>query len=790
MRLNFWTAPSGPSISSADERRVLEQLIERHYRDSSVVLISGMALAAVLAWTLVEHSHSPVVWGWLVWVEVAMTIRLGLTQYYLHSRARHDTLLWRRLALLGTVLSGSGWGAVALVYAQLTDPLAQLVVAFTLLGVCAGSAVLIGSVAGTVQVFGVLALTPTVTLILLQALSQGGTLYGYLAISTGYFLYVVMFRGPRRIHRILHDVIGSGLVRESLLTRLEDAEVMAGVGHFIWDHGQGRASLSTEGRQLLGLDAQAEIGEHTLAERLGEHDRERIEQISAEAIRLQQPQVHFETMVLNPQGNLEIRAIRRFDYDERGQVTRTMTTLLDITDLKKTQRELQSLAYRDQLTGLVNRTLFLERIRRYAAMASRQPGRMALLMMDLDHFKAVNDTLGHEAGDQLLVEAGRRILDSVGAVDTVARLGGDEFAVILTDLSGEQAREEAGQTAGRIIAALSRPFSIGRREVFVSASVGITLCPTDSPDPETLMRYADVALYDAKARGRSRYQFYSTNLTLEAHERLSLEGDLRHALDRCELELYYQPKVTLRGRQLVGAEALLRWRHPRRGLVMPTRFISLAEDTGLIVPIGDWVLRTAMAATVEWNAHRPPGQPPFRVAINLSSRQFMENGLIDRIEALLKQTGCRASWIELELTESLLLDERSRVRDMLDDLRQLGFSLAIDDFGTGYSALSYLTRFPISTLKIDRAFLRQADRHPERSGVLGAIVAMGASLHLEVVAEGVETEAQAAMLDGLGCQLGQGWLFGKPIAQAEFGYRYQLIPVEPTQVMPLDDRSG
>jgi diguanylate cyclase (GGDEF)-like protein len=775
-------------MASADERRVLEQLIEQHFRDSGMVLLSGMALAATLAWTLLQRSpgdHVEAVWLWLGLTETAMAIRLALTQYYLHSRVRHEAGQWRRLALMGTVLTGCGWGAVALVYAQLTDPLAQLVVAFTLLGVCAGSAVLVGSVAGTVQVFGVLALTPTVTLIILQSVTQGGVLYTYLAAATSYFLYVVMFRGPRRIHRMLHDVIGSGLMRESLLTRLEDAEAMAGVGHFIWDHGQRRASLSAEGRQLLGLEAEAEIGEHTLSERLAEHDRERIEQISAEAVRLGQPQVHFEMMVLNPKGNLEIRAIRRFDYDESGGVARTMTTLLDITDLKKTQRELQSLAYRDQLTGLVNRTLFLERIRRYAAMASRQPGRMALLMMDLDHFKAVNDTLGHEAGDRLLIEAGRRILDSVGTVDTVARLGGDEFAVILTDLSDEQAREQAGQTAGRIISALSRPFAIGRREVFVSASVGITLCPTDSSDPETLMRYADVALYDAKARGRSRHQFYSTNLTLEAHERLSLEGDLRHALDRQELELFYQPKVALRGRHLVGAEALLRWRHPRRGLVMPTRFIGLAEDTGLIVPIGEWVLRTAMAAAAEWNAHRPAGQPPFRVAINLSSRQFMEAGLVGRIEALLHQTGCRAAWIELELTESLLLDERSRVRDMLEDLRQLGFSLAIDDFGTGYSALSYLTRFPISTLKIDRIFLRQADRHPERSGVLGAIVAMGASLRLEVVAEGVETEAQVAMLDQLGCQLGQGWLFGKPIPQAEFGYRHQLIPIEPTQAMPF-----
>jgi len=626
------------------------------------------------------------------------------------------------------------------------------------------------SLSGTVQLFGVLALGPLIGVML----SHGDAAHIYLGTALTYYLWVVMFQGPRRVATSFNDLIAGTREREELLRRLEDAEQMAHVAHFIWDHVQRKATLSSGALRLYGVRPDTPMDAGTLWQAVAPDDRHRVMALSSEAIRRGDKEVHFETSIESSAQTRDVQVVQRFEYSaSTGKLQRTMTTLLDITELKTTQRELHALAFRDTLTGLANRALFQDRLRKIVARALRQQQQVGVLMLDLDHFKTVNDTLGHSAGDQLLVEAAQRLQGCVRGYDTVARLGGDEFAVVLPDV--RQAIDVA-TVAGKIIQAMSAPFRLGENELFVSASIGIAVCPGDADSADLLMRHADGALFEAKAKGRANFQFYSTDMTVRAQERLGLESDLRRALPRGELSLHYQPKVRIEDGRVTGAEALLRWQQPERGMVPPDRFIGIAEDSGLIVPIGSWILRESLRTACAWNRARDPADA-LKIAVNLSPRQFMNHDLVADVRAALQETGCQPEWIELELTESLLLDERGKVQDMLQELRALGFTLAIDDFGTGYSALGYLTRFPITTLKIDRSFTQDITTKPERAGIVRAIVSMGHSLQLELVAEGVETREQADFLNNLGCHLAQGWLYGRPLPRHDFEQRH-ISPIE------------
>jgi predicted signal transduction protein with EAL and GGDEF domain len=348
-------------------------------------------------------------------------------------------------------------------------------------------------------------------------------------------------------------------------------------------------------------------------------------------------------------------------------------------------------------------------------------------------------------------------------------LGGDEFAVLLPEI---RSGDDMARVAAKILEAFNAPFMLEGKEVFVSTSVGIAVYPDDSEDADDLIRQADSAMYFAKRSGRNNFRFYSKDLTASAGERLTLESELRRALERNELELYYQPKIWLTDGRMVGSEALLYWNNPQRGVVSPDHFISIAEDSGMIVEIGEWVLREACRTACAWNG---PGKPLHRVAINLSARQFQSGDLVKTVCDVLDETGCYPEWIELEITESLLLDEQGEVLAILEAFRTLGISIAIDDFGTGYSALSYLTRFPIATLKIDRSFISSVTTDNFRAELVKAIISIARSLDQQVVAEGVETVEQAAFLQAHGCQMSQGYLYSKPVAKAAFEKLSQLF---------------
>jgi len=492
-----------------------------------------------------------------------------------------------------------------------------------------------------------------------------------------------------------------------------------------------------------------------------------------EAIAARQLCINEESIIYADDGRNGLLETRKVPVTgAEGEILGVLGIGRDISELRNYESRLHETAFRDGLTGLPNRALLNERLHQSLSEAARRDHRLGLLVVDLDRFKEINDTHGPGTGDRLLYESAQRLNDLMQTDDMLARLGGDEFAILLPEI-----REPAdlGSMSRKILDAMARPFHINDQDLFISACIGIAVFPDDGKHAETLLQYADSALYNAKARGRSCFRFYSSELTLKSKARAALEAALRHAEQEGQLELYYQPKVDLSNGRLVGAEALLRWHHPELGMVPPDKFITIAENTGLIVSIGSWVLTKACLTAQRWNTS---GEPELKVAVNLSSRQFREDDLLSSVRGILSQTGCAARWLELEITESLLLDDDDGVRATLQGFRDLGMSIAIDDFGTGYSALGYLKRFPIDVLKIDRSFTHDITLERDSTELTKAIITMARSLNLELVAEGIETETQELFLQAHGCHLGQGYRYGKPMPKEQF--EQQFLPAEQT----------
>jgi diguanylate cyclase (GGDEF)-like protein len=433
-----------------------------------------------------------------------------------------------------------------------------------------------------------------------------------------------------------------------------------------------------------------------------------------------------------------------------------------IATFKKAAERVAYLAHYDALTSLPNRALFTDRLAHAMAKAKRSGATLAVMLLDLDRFKEINDTLGHTAGDEGLQSVARMLTPLLREVDTIARLGGDEFAIIL-----EEGADVAHVTlvAERIRKAFSDPLVIQGREFFVTTSIGIAMHPQHGHDVDELMQTADVALYRAKDEGRNNYQFYTSEMNAQAEYRLTLQRLLRRALERNEFILHYQPKVALDTGRIVGVEALIRWQSAELGLVSPADFIPLAEETGLIVPISEWVLRTACAQTRAWQDQR---LQPLLMSVNLSPRHFRQKDLADTVSAVLRDTGLDARYLELEITEGTVMQHPEQAIGILNELNALGVQLSVDDFGTGYSSLSYLKRFPVQRLKIDQSFVRGVTSDPNDVAIVTAVVAMAKNLRLKLVAEGVETAEQRAFLTGLACDEYQGYLFSRPVPPAEF----------------------
>ena len=449
--------------------------------------------------------------------------------------------------------------------------------------------------------------------------------------------------------------------------------------------------------------------------------------------------------------------------DEAGEMTTHFVSIInDVTERINYEQQLAFHANHDSLTGLANRNLLNDRIGQAIAQA-RDDGLLAgVLLLDLDRFKLVNDGFGHTPANELLKNVAQRLGTCVRDSDTVARLGGDEFVIVVGRL---QAADDLAIVASKVLRAFSQPFLLEGKEIYVTASVGAAIYPRDGEHGEALLRNADVAMYRVKEHGRNNYRFYTPEMTHMALDRLDMEGNLRRALDRNELIVHYQPIVSLESGRITGAEALIRWEHPRIGRIQPGEFIPLAEETGLIIPLGQWIIRQVCRDLRDWDSH---GLPPLRVSINLSARQFRQDDLVDTISAAQQEFGIAGERLGFELTESMMMHDLENTLATLRDLQGLGALLSLDDFGTGYSSLSYLKRFPIDVLKIDRSFIRDIHENTDDAAIAHAVIAMGHRLGMRIVAEGVENEAQLGLLRDYGCDALQGFYFSRPVPAEEF----------------------
>ena len=577
----------------------------------------------------------------------------------------------------------------------------------------------------------------------------------------------------------LRYLLRSSRMRKELAAsqaKLTRAQRIARLGSWVWDLSGRWVTLSEECYTIAGLTRQdAGVADWFVWSRVLEEDRARVVELFREALVTHKP-LDFECRLVRPSNQVRtVHVEAELEFDDGGRAVAMHGVVQDITERKQAEDQIRQLANFDSLTGLPNRRFFRDQLAGSIERAQASGGSVAILFIDVDRFKQTNDTLGHDVGDQLLREVGKRLNQTVRGSDTVARgdtggarsiipgpmhsvarLGGDEFIVLLTDIDGP---DDVTRVVERLLEAIRQPMHCGAQELFVTASIGVSLFPQHGKEVDTLIRMADIAMYVVKDSGRNGWQIFDDAMNAATAQRWRLETALHRALERNELVLHYQPKVDAETGAIVGAEALMRWQRDGE-LVPPAQFIAVAEESGLIVPITEWAIDEVCRRLVGWSE---AGVQPVPVSINISSRHIQRASLIDPVQHALARTGLSADLLELELTETVLMQNIEQALPLLQSLKRLGVSISIDDFGTGYSSLSYLKRLPIDTLKIDRSFVRELESSDDDAAIVTAIIAMGSSLKLRVVAEGVETRFQMRRLHEQGCRLMQGWLFAKAV---------------------------
>ena len=539
---------------------------------------------------------------------------------------------------------------------------------------------------------------------------------------------------------------------------LNRAQAVGGVGSWHLDIPENHLVWSDETCRIFGVEGQVPLGYEAFLARVHPDDRELVDHAWRQAMQGMPYDIEHRIQV---DGKLKwVRERAEVTFDAQRHAIAGTGTVQDVTGWKSAQEDIQRLAYYDALTGLPNRTLLHDRLNQAVAAAHRDNDQFALMFLDLDRFKYINDTMGHQAGDEMLKVIAARLAGTVREGDTVSRLGGDEFVILLRETGAEGALF----VAEKLLGSVAQSFEINGTTVGTEASIGISLYPHDGSDVETLIKHADVAMYHAKEAGRNNFQFYTAQINERALSHFNIERDLRVALEQRQLIAYYQPQIRISDRKLIGFEALLRWQHPEKGMVSPAAFIPVAEESGLIVPVGEWVLREVCRQARAWHER---GLPLVPVAVNLSARQLKDGRLAKFVRALLAETGLPDWTLELELTESMMLDDEKAAMQFIGEMRELGVALSIDDFGTGYSSLGHLKKLPLDKLKIDQSFVRDLAEDEDDAAIVRAIISMAHGLGLTVIAEGVETVEQMDFLEALGCNEVQGYYYARPMPAAE-----------------------
>jgi len=763
------------------------------YANSTVSQLIVLLLAVVLAvaqWTSIDHR---VVATWFGVVATLACARIALTWRYQRSADDPDAAQrWCTAFLISVALSGLAWGAggVLLLPEPQTDS-GDVLVLLMLAGLTAGGASYLAPVRPAPYVYCIPLLLPLAVHFILDG--EGGNVW--LGVITALYLLAMLAVA----HRLHENIRASLTLRDENralvdnLTEAKDKLEVANAG-LVAEIAERRGAEEIIGNSLSLLQATLEATADGLlvvdnAGRMVSFNQRFVkmwgippavvEQRSDDAAlafvvdQLIDPDSFLDkvkTLYGQPEAESydlvefkDGKVFERFSMPQhiKGRPVGRVWSFRDISERKKAERDLRYVASHDSLTALPNRTLFEESLNKALARAKRHNTRLAVLFIDLDRFKNINDTLGHHVGDEMLCAVARRLVKSLREGDLVARLGGDEFIVLLENLP---VAELAGKVGQKLLESIGKPFLIEQQELNITASIGISWFPGDAIDTTSLLKNADIAMYRAKEPGGNAVEFYSEQTNRHSLERLALEMNLRQALQRGELALHYQPKLELLTNRVVGVEALVRWTHPELGPIAPSAFIPLAEETGLIGAIGDWVLRQACMQNKRW---RDAGLPPMRVAVNLSGRQFANDALHADILRILEETGLPSDGLEIELTESVVMGDADRAAEILRHLTGVGISLSIDDFGTGYSSLGYLKRFPIASLKIDRSFIRDVPHDLDSAAITEAVIAMAHSLRLRVVAEGVENEAQLSFLHELGCDEVQGYQIARPMPEAQ-----------------------
>lgn len=757
--------------------------VEVLFRQLPWALVANMLVSSLLSialWPLVDHAT---LLSWLAAILLVTAARAGLGWRYGRRGGNTDARRWCMALLALTFLSGVAWGSAAPLFMLDAEPLRQLVVALSLVGMVAGAVTSLVAVRWAYPLYTIPVMLP----VGVAMFFFGDHIHATMGVMVAVYV-VVMLGIARRLHetvveslrlRFSNDELTSDL--ETTWSQLRDESQTREQVEKAARESERRLRLHVAQTPLAVIDWDAEfkvVAWNPAAERIFGYSRQ--EALKRHAFELIVPITMREQVyllwrdLLRRQGGARStndnltrdgRTIVCEWYnttlvDESGQVLGVTSLVQDVTERREAERQLERLANYDTLTGLPNRNLFHDRLSHAVEKARRRGQQLALLFVDLDDFKTVNDTLGHDAGDRMLRHAAEAIRGAMREEDTIARLGGDEFVVLMeeanpVDLPG---------SVRRLLDALEQPIILDGQELASSASIGIAVYPADGEDIPTLLKSADTAMYRAKEQGE-RYQFFQAEMAVQARERLLIESNLRRAIEREQLFLNFQPIVDLASGELMGAEALLRWRHPELGMVPPDRFIPVAEASGLIGTLGEWVLRETCRQIRRWEDE---GLSVPRIAINLSARQLRQRDLAESFAGILAEERVGAARIGVELTESALMHDPDAAAEMLCTLRAAGFEIYIDDFGTGYSSLSYLKRFPIDKLKIDRSFVNDLSASGGSLAIVTAVLGVARALGMRVVAEGIETEEQMGMLRANGCDMGQGYHIARPMMAADF----------------------